>query len=157
MKQALHLGIDPGKSGGICGLINHSIGIVLNTLNNWKDLDTINHVLHMCTDYGKCHATIENVHAFPTDGRSSAFKFGQNLGQWEGLLTAHGIPFTKVVPHKWMSFYGEMPKDKKERKNKLKELAQKLLDDNGLPYRATLKNSDAILIANFSLQGGLDG
>jgi len=82
---------------------------------------------------------------------------GQNLGQWEGLLTAHGIPFTKVVPQKWMSFYGEMPKDKKERKNKLKELAQKLLDDNGLPYRATLKNSDAILIANFSLQGGLDG
>ena len=51
-----------------------------------------------------------------------------------------------------MSFYGEMPKDKQERKNHLKALAQNILDRNGLPYRATLKNADALLIAYYQLR-----
>jgi len=150
----LLMGIDPGKSGGVVAFVDHNdLGLVLNTLNPWKDLDTINHVVSMCKDYGHCEAIIENVHAFPSDGRSSAFKFGHNAGQWEGLLTAHGIPFTKVVPHKWMSFYGQMPKDKAERKKHLKKLAQGILDSNGLPYNATLKTADAILIAYYGLRG----
>ena len=52
-----------------------------------------------------------------------------------------------------MSFYGQMPKDKAERKKHLKKLAQGILDSNGLPYNATLKTADAILIAYYGLRG----
>ena len=75
-------------------------------------------------------AYIEKVHAMPHDGRSSLFKFGVNYGAWLGILNSiKGI--TKIVevsPQKWMKFWenkiGEkLPKIKKHRKNKLKEIA----------------------------------
>ena len=53
----LLMGIDPGKSGGVVAFVDHNdLGLVLNTLNPWKDLDTINHVVSMCKDYGHCEA-----------------------------------------------------------------------------------------------------
>ena len=152
----VYIGVDPGKSGAIVGLLKTDLGIVVSTLNPFKDLTTALANIQICMDYGKCEALIENVHAFPTDGRSSAFKFGKNAGQWEGLLHASGIKYKSVVPHKWMSWYGEMPKNKQERKNHLKSLAQSIMDENSLPYKATLKNSDAFLISYFYLKGGLD-
>jgi len=148
----IRVGIDPGKSGGIVALAEHSIGLVMNTINAWKSIEHSAQIVEQLKQYGDVHALIENVHAFPSDGRSSAFKFGHNAGCWEGILAAHKITYSKVVPHKWMSFYGEMPKVKQERKNHLKALAQNILDRNGLPYKATLKNADALLIAYYQLR-----
>ena len=152
----VYIGIDPGASGGITAILNTNIPKILSC-SAFKELGNARFVLELLKSQKiELHALIENVHAFPTDGRSSAFKFGKNAGQWEGLLTAFAIPFDKVVPHKWMSWYGEMPKNKQERKNKLKELAQKVLDDCGEKQKATLKTADAILIANYNLKGGLN-
>ena len=150
------IGIDPGASGGVTAIINTNIPKII-WCSAFKDL---NHV-KSCFDFLKSqkiglHALIENVHAFPTDGRSSAFKFGKNAGQWEGLLAAYDIPLEKVVPHKWMSWYEKMPKDKQERKNRLKTLAQEILDKYDANQKATLKTADAILIANYYLKGGLN-
>ena len=61
-------------------------------------------------------ATIELVHAFPTDGRSSAFKFGMNYGIWRGILCAFGIKTELVTPQAWQKTFGELPKNKQERK-----------------------------------------
>ena len=153
----MYIGIDPGKSGGIVGLLNAPIGIIIACCKPFKDIDNAKTSIELCLEYKaeKTIAMMENVHAFPTDGRSSAFKFGKNAGQWEGLLTGFNIPFSKVVPHIWMSFYGEMPKEKIVRKRKLKQYAQAEIDkvsDEGI--KATLKTADAYLIANYFLRRG---
>lgn len=155
----MYIGVDPGASGGICGLMQHNekwngLGDVLCIVSPYKDIETAKSSIEKCIEY-KSHkiiACIENVHAFPTDGRSSAFKFGRNAGQWEGLLTALGVPYYKVTPQKWMAHYGELPKDKTERKNLLKGYAQGVLTETGVDKKATLKTADAILIANYIMQ-----
>ena len=44
-----------------------------------------------------------------------------------------------------MKHYGSMPKEKKDRKNYLKQLAQQMYPD----HKVTLYNADAILLANY--------
>ncbi len=145
------IGIDPGASGGISSILKTDLGNIIGILKPFKSIDEANSSIKVCLEYqpSTVIACIENVHAFPTDGRSSAFKFGKNAGIWEGLLTAHKIPFTKVVPHQWMSHFGEMPKKKDERKKHLKSIAQDILDKNESKYKATLKTADAFLIAQY--------
>ena len=77
---------------------------------------------------GKPVAYLEQVHAFPTDGRSSAFKFGTNYGVWQGFLGALDIECNLVSPQVWMKPLG-LSKDKKLRKNEIKAMAQKIVDD----------------------------
>ena len=43
---------------------------------------------------------LERVHAFPTDGRSSAFKFGTNYGAWMGILESNNVNYELY----WNSF-----------------------------------------------------
>ena len=141
------IGIDPGKNSGIAiwnygltkalkcpGSIPEMASVVSDCIGRWKSTE---HII----------AYVERVHAFPTDGRSSAFKFGQNYGQWLGILAAFNIKTVLVTPQMWMKYYKEkykikLPKDKRQRKNKLKELAKKYTDK-----KVTLYNADAILIA----------
>ena len=88
-------------------------------------------------------AFIEKGWSFPTDTRSSSFKFGTNYGMWIGILASNKIPYTEVVPQVWMKKYQPLPKIKKERKNMLKQIAQKKFPI----HRVTLNTSDAALIA----------
>ena len=162
MKTKIYIGIDPGASGGIAAIQhgtypkqNERVKWMMDTWA-WKDCHLSHMVLHHLTtvDNGKniIRAWLENVHAFPTDGRSSAFKFGMNFGMWKGLLHAHLIDFQLVVPQLWMNEYlrdGEkLPKEKKDRKNKLKEWAIEIATNLHYEGRVTLKTADAILIAN---------
>ena len=88
-------------------------------------------------------AVIEKVWAFPTDTRSSSFKFGTNYGMWIGILASNNISYTEVVPQVWMKEYQPLPKIKTERKRMLKQIAQDKFPDN----KVTLYVSDAALIA----------
>ena len=146
----MFIGIDPGASGGIAGICRTKLGNIIRVLKPFKNTEEANNNIKECLKYEPTTVTacIENVHAFPTDGRSSAFKFGKNAGIWEGLLTSYDIPYFKVVPHQWMSYYGELPKDKSERKRMLKE---KVTEYGSLEMikRVTLKTADALLIANY--------
>jgi len=147
------IAIDPGASGGIAiwdeGInsihkcpqdVEKMADIVNNSVNgSWVNGD------------GKSVAYIELVHAFPTDARSSAFKFGTNYGKWLGILGAKKIKTILVSPQKWMKYYQKkfkfkLPKNKTERKRKLKELAADYTDKT-----VTLYNSDAILIAMYGV------
>ena len=145
------IGIDPGANGGITFM----------PLNELKVFDP-----HKCHEQisgrymsvslalasFKNHelvAYIEKVHAMPHDGRSSLFKFGVNYGVWMGILAAKGIKTVEVSPQKWMKFYEsqieeKLPKIKKDRKNKLKEIAARYYDG-----KVTLWNADAILITMY--------
>lgn len=146
------IGIDPGKGGGVA--------IVYLGAKNKKALYGNKWAAHKCpktikemvillkmfkhnTKNTKC--ILESVHAFPTDGRSSAFKFGMNFGIWQGILESLNIETILVTPQKWQKDL-ELSKNKQERKNQLKDIAIK---ESGL--KATLHTSDAICIAKWGI------
>ena len=144
----ISIGIDPGVSGGVCILyteLRHS-----TTFKSTKCPDTIKDMADYLSIH--CHDTvdtlcvIEKVHSFPGQGVACTFKFGKNYGQWLGILASLDIPYMEVSPQKWMKHYGSMPREKKERKNHLKHLAQSLWPQ----VKVTLYNADAILLANYS-------
>jgi hypothetical protein len=153
------IGIDPGASGAL-------------SYTNSKEIDVRSQKCHESISYRniglnivttayadeKIVAYIEKVHAMPHDGRSSLFKFGVNYGCWLGLLnskighTPRNLKqIVEVSPQKWMKFWenkiGEkLPKVKKDRKNKLKEIAS-----NYTSEKVTLWNADAILITMYGM------
>ena len=133
------LGIDPGKSGGIAWIDN---SFEMNAKGCPDTVEKMADLLKEIVGDDDSVCYIELVHAFPTDGRSSAFKFGVNFGMWQGLLASLNIKVEFVSPRKWQGMLGDLPKIKKERKNTMKQMAT---DISGL--RATLKTADAILIA----------
>ena len=51
------------------------------------------------------HAILEDVNAFGM-GRTSAYRFGENVGTIVGVLTACGIRTTRVTPAKWKKTMG---------------------------------------------------
>ena len=138
------IGIDPGKSGGVAVISEDKINLANTPEEPIGMANVISSALNSAyIDNERLTTYIENVHAFPTDARSSAFKFGMNYGMWLGILGAYKIEVKKVSPYKWMEPYKPLPKIKQERKSKLKEIAQGLCPD----IRVTLKTCDAFLIA----------
>lgn len=147
------IAIDPGASGGLavwdkgikslykCPQDVRKMAEIVNSArsDNWVE------------NNGTIVAYIEQVHAFPTDARSSAFKFGANYGKWLGILGAYKIDTILVSPQKWMKHFQKkmkfkFPKEKPKRKKKLKELASSYTDK-----KVTLYNADAILIAMYGV------
>lgn len=141
----LSIGIDPGVNGGIAIVSSNEIGV-------WPCPDTISDMAEIISDINfldyDTRAVIEAVHSFPGQGVASTFKFGMNYGQWLGILAALEIPYIQVTPHKWMKHYGSMPKEKKDRKNHLKHLAQQRFPKE----KITLKTADAILLAVYGME-----
>ena len=133
------IGIDPGKSGGIAWIEND---LEIHANNCPDGADSMAELMKEISGNDESICYMELVHAFPTDGRSSAFKFGVNFGIWQGILSTLNIKVEFVSPKKWQNKLGELPKIKKDRKNMLKQMAS---DMSGL--KATLKTADAILIA----------
>jgi len=137
----IYIGIDPGKAGGICFLMDDDI----KTFKCPATTHDMAEELILAKDIRKCTAVVERVHSFPGQGVASTFNFGYNYGVWLGILSALHIPYQLCLPRKWMKFYGSMPKEKKDRKNHLKQLAQQMYPD----HKVTLYNADAILLANY--------
>ena len=133
------IGIDPGKSGGVAWITEN---VVIFAQNCPDDVEQMTSLIRKITDKRKSVCYLESVHAFPTDGRSSAFKFGMNFGIWQGILSSFNVKVVLVTPQKWQKRLGKLPKIKKERKNMMKQIAS---DMSGL--KATLKTADAILLA----------
>ena len=147
------IGVDPGASGAICKVgYSQKDSIMIH-----KCPKEIEDRAFVCSDGLRDNvetvAYIEKVHAMPHDGRSSLFKFGVNYGAWLGILNSiKGInKIVEVSPQKWMKFWQDklefkLPKIKKERKNKLKEIASVYTEKP-----ATLWNADAVLITMYGM------
>ena len=144
MDNRIFIGIDPGKSGGIGILYNDSYNVVKcpNTVHEMANELLL--IKEMGPDI-PIYAAIESVHSMPGQGVKSTFTFGQGYGQWLGILATLKIPYIQVTPHKWMKWFGSMPKPKKERKNHLKHLAQQRYPNVNI----TLAVADAMLIATY--------
>ena len=138
------VGIDPGKSGGIA-VITSETATVHACPRTIEDMATL---VGMCLNdvsANNVRVVIEKVWAFPTDGRRGSFSFGENYGQWQGILASHELDPVYVTPKVWQSHY-EIKKGlpKPVRKKLLKQLAKdKYPDTIGI----TLKTADALLIA----------
>jgi len=152
------IGIDPGANGAI----SFTRGNRLYTYKchpNITGRATSVSMAMSAFNNKKCIAYIEKVHAMPHDGRSSLFKFGVNYGVWLGILAAKGIETIEVSPQKWMKWWQDyhelkLPKEKKERKNVLKDMASVYLEKD---KKATLWNADSILITMYGLYTKKEG
>ena len=153
------IGIDPGASGAVA-IWDKGISKIYKcpkTVDEMADIIIKTKNSEYVNKNQKTHAYIEKVHAFPHDGRSSVFKFGQNFGQWIGILAACKVPTELVTPQKWMNYWKkklniDLPKDKPERKRRLKEIASHYTDK-----KVTLYNADAILITMYGLYDKQEG
>lgn len=110
----LILGVDPGLSGALAFLHD---GVLLNVQD--LPLVSVGHgagsrqemspellhdeLVHLDIRIGM--AVVEDVNAFGM-GRTSAYRFGKNVGQIEGVLAACGIRTVKVTPQKWKKAMG---------------------------------------------------
>ena len=151
-----YIGIDPGKSGVRCCIQDNRLwaskcpdsvqGMSELFQRMLKDINT--------QDIALC---IEKVWAMPHDGKSSIFTFGQNFGQWEGVIASFNIIPIYITPSTWMKHH-EVQKGlkKQERKNILKQMAQEFINScNYMSYQwkgvATLATADAIMLAKYAI------
>ena len=140
----IYIGIDPGKSGGVCFLNGDDIRVCKcpATIH-----DMVNEI-EIANDIGVCSAVVEKVHSMPGQGVRSVWTFTENYAHWCAILATLKVRYVLVPPYTWMKFYGSMPKDKRKRKNYLKQLAQQLYPN----IKVTLATADAILLAHYLQQ-----
>lgn len=120
----IYVGIDPGKSGGIC---------VYDTDENTVDFvkmpvtihDIVTELSVIKRGYKDVKVVLEKVHSMPGQGVASTFTFGQGFGQLQGVLAALGLQCVEAIPNKWMKCIGSMPKEKSERKKFIKDWVEK--------------------------------
>ena len=146
------IGIDPGKGGGIAVITDETVEIH----NCPRTVDEMALLIGICLNDVAAYSVavfLERVWAFPTDGRAGSFTFGENYGQWQGILASHEIEPTLVTPKMWQSHF-EIQKGlpKNVRKKILKQMAR-----DKCPYtkKITLKTAEALLIAIYGLEAHL--
>jgi crossover junction endodeoxyribonuclease RuvC len=151
MIKNYYIGIDPGKSGGVCVLNKFgSIEYMSKCPNTETEMSYL--LEYPSSNPEKLDqngfAIIEKVHSFKGQGVVSTFTFGKNYGTWLGILSALKIPHKEEAPQKWMKHFGSMPKEKKDRKNHLKRLAQQRYPNE----KITLNIADAVMIALYNYE-----
>tara|TARA_R100001530_G_scaffold10073_1_gene10017 strand:+ start:680 stop:1207 length:528 start_codon:yes stop_codon:yes gene_type:complete len=146
------IGIDPGKGGGIAVITNETIQIH----NCPKTVDSMAHLIGMCLTDVAAYRTkvfLEKVWSFPTDGRAGSFTFGENYGQWQGILASHELKPQLVTPKMWQSHFEIQKGLKKDiRKKILKQMAIERCPNT---KKITLKTADALLIAIYGVEAHL--
>ena len=146
------IGIDPGKSGGIAVITDETV-----TLYNCpRTVHEMALLIGMCLNNVSAYRTkvfLEKVWAFPTDGRAGSFTFGENYGQWQGILASHELEPVLVTPKQWQSHF-EIKKGLKKdvRKKILKQMA---IEKCPSTKKITLKTADALLIAIYGVEAHL--
>ena len=110
------IGIDPGASGGAAVYDEDEHALYTHKCpDNTKAMTAIinSAKARSWIDDQKLMCVIEKVHAFPTDARSSAFKFGMNFGKWLGILGSLNVPTMEVTPQTWMKGFQPLLRNKR--------------------------------------------
>ena len=141
----IHIGIDPGKSGGIAWIEDgepaQAVKMPETEADLWVLLLRIRNIEWVRIGVMP-HAIIEKVHSMPKQGVKSTFTFGKGYGSLLMALTAAGIPFEEVPPGTWMKAMGCLTKgDKNVSKRKAQQLFPHL--------KVTHAIADALLIAEY--------
>ena len=138
-----YLGIDPGKSGA-AALIHEDgelildwpgdVALVADKLREWK------------AGFKVQGAALEKVTARPGQGVVSMFSFGQNLGSWQGILSAFSIPYMMPTPQQWMKGLVDK-KAGNDPKSCSLATARRLFPDVDLSMKMHHGRADALLLA----------
>lgn len=108
-----YIGIDPGAKGYVSIIDNNgkyidSFPLFVNPDN--PEISELSKNLFALTKYEDCcHVVVENVHALFGSSAKGTFNFGFTYGAIEGVISALGLPYTKVNPKVWQKtmFKGE--------------------------------------------------
>jgi hypothetical protein len=151
-----HLGIDPGKSGGLALISSETIMLWAEIMpDNLLDLKE---VLEAARECGRVHAWLEKAQVFPKQGIVSAFNYGKHFGELCSALTMLEIPYTLVSPVTWTKKM-HLGVGVKDPKKKTLAIARRLYpkekflatDRSSVPHNGIV---DAIVIARYGLQFG---
>jgi hypothetical protein len=164
------MGIDPGNSSG-CVAYTCEEGVKTLEFSKCTDQEMYDFIWHS----GVSHAVLEAVHSRPGQSSVATFSFGENYGKIKAFLVAAMIPFTIVTPLTWQKTFKapmaskKLTKDaksglteeevvalsksikaynakvKKDHKDELREIAQRLFPKN----KITKGTADAVLIAKY--------
>ena len=142
----IYIGIDPGKSGGICVIEDEFIKAYACP-RNIQDMALLFAMAISVNETKTVIAYIEKVWARPHDAKGSIWKFAENYGTWLGIAGAYEINLQTVAPQRWIKYF-ETPKlEKTKRKRYLRDKARSMYPDL---KKVTLKTADAILIATYA-------
>ena len=139
------LSIDPGVNGGLawtdadgiiqCAPMPDGMSAVADFIRQLRqDLTTVDCIMEKTGTY------------MAGNSGPSAATFARHCGTIEAILYCYGVPTVQVSPQKWQKPMG-LPKDKAERKRKIKEeMARRH------PHLSvTLKTADALAILGYGL------
>ena len=119
--RTYYIGIDPGLKGAIAFYHPEELIVIPTPVKsttfvkqgkkktrNEMDLDRVREILVEFdgASYKVEVAYLEHVAAMSGQGVTSMFRFGQNYGQWEGMLAGFGIRTETVWPQTWKASYG---------------------------------------------------
>lgn len=147
------IGIDPGKTGALATIFRWELEPKTRVLDVYpfKPTDGLTKHTNIISEVIGFHdpTYLENVHAFPGQGVSATFTFGEQVGMVKGMLVAKGKSWESVTPMLWqktLGLTGPYP-TKVLRKQAHVKKAKELFPD----YKdiITLDTADAILIAEY--------
>lgn len=108
------IGIDPGLDGGVAVIWENSDVHMwptptLNIVKNGKarrdyngpGMASILRKIYNSNLGLLAKVAIEQVHAMPKQGVTSAFTFGMGYGTWLGIIDAFGMSLDRVEPARW--------------------------------------------------------
>ena len=142
----IYIGIDPGKSGGICVIEDEFIKAYACP-DNIQDMALVFAMAISVSETKTIIPFIEKVWARPTDAKSSIWKFAENYGIWLGIAGAYEIDLQTVAPQTWIKYFKTPKLEKSRRKRYLRDKARSMYPNL---KKVTLKTADAILIASYA-------
>jgi crossover junction endodeoxyribonuclease RuvC len=142
-KPKAWMGIDPGIKGAAA--LIHDDG---QEVFDWPGDPSLaaDKIREWILEYDVRLAALESVSAMPKQGVSSTFKFGQNLGQWQGILSVLPIPYLMPRPREWQKGLVR-PSDGKDPKERSLTVARRLFPDAELSRKKDHNRADALLLA----------
>jgi len=143
--ERLAVGIDPGKSGALVALTVDGWPIFNQKFSQVDTAQAFADLYEVCRGNFFGFALLEKVGAWPGQGVSSTFAFGEAYGVAKGCLRMLGIPFEMITPAKWQKEFITPTKDKKERKTLLAIKAMELFPSQ----KMTKPEADAWLLAEY--------
>ena len=146
----LYIGLDPGNiSGAIAWIVSQHTVCDSRRFKDMTEKELSNLIRELKEMHSNVVAIVEKIWAFPNQGVSSGFKFGENYGLLRGLLLAYDIPHNLVTPKTWQKFYG-MEKDKLESKPQGKKRLRGKAQEIFPLSKVGTETADAILIAEYA-------
>lgn len=134
--ERVFIGIDPGKNGGMAWIIDREVtAITMPSLD-----EKVSFPSELVK--GNVICILEQVHASPQMGVSSAFNFGMHYGFLKAWCLSMFKEVVHVTPQKWQAALNcRTGGDKKVSLKKAKELFPDV--------HVTLKTADALLLAYY--------